>query len=256
MTKYELFKRLSDDLLPLILDLEKDIKSALSNNKANPNIKPKQSYGKNLQQGLHSLAKSIFTKESNDNLLDLYLSRKNSLQDYQKLENKIQEICTKTIEENIDISSINEDVSEIPNILQKFKQNFVNVIKNLSKELQSDYDQEKAEYMKTHGSDAPPDSISDSEVEKIQSGRSSSYIDQTLEEFSKLPDIDENEESKFYGLLKIYAAMNYGDDHSILSPLLKKIVDEKKYDEAKKLLNLDLQKELDSKIKEYEENNN
>ena len=46
--------------------------------------------------------------------------------------------------------------------------------------------------------------------------------------------------------------MKYGDDHSILSPLLKKIVDEKKYDEAKKLLNLDLQKELDSKIKEYE----
>lgn len=255
MTKYELFKRLSDDLLPLILDLEKDIKSTLSN-KANPNIKPKQSYGKNLQQGLHSLAKSIFTKESNDNLLDLYLRRKNSLQDYQKLENKIQKICNETIEENIDISSINENISEISNILQKFKQNFVNVIKNLSKELQSDYDQEKAEYMKTHGSDSPPDSISDSEVEKIQSGRSSSYIDQTLEEFSKLPDIDENEESKFYGLLRMYAVIKNNDDYSTLSPLLRKIVDEKKYEEAKKLLNLDLQKRLDSTIKEYEENNN
>lgn len=247
MTKYELFKKIADELTPLILNLEKDINAALAG-ASQQKVNTSANYGKNLKRGLGNLARSIFTKESSENLINLYQNRKNSLYDYQKLEYKIEQIYNDIIDESL----INENSSKVAELLLSFKQKFSDAIKNIANELQVDYDKEKAEYMKQHGSSAPPDSTPDSEIEQAHNQkRSLSYIDQTLEEFSELSD-----QEKYEALIEMYAVMNYkGDEQSYsdLSPLLKKIIDENKYKEAKNLLPIELQKKLDEEIRSVEQ---
>ena len=81
MTKYELFKKITDELTPLIIKLEKDIINIL-NNQSKSNKQPAASnFGKKFQ----SLARSLFTKESNENILFLYKNRKKDLKNYVQL---------------------------------------------------------------------------------------------------------------------------------------------------------------------------
>ena len=253
MTKYELFKKITDELTPLIIKLEKEILGVLSNYSKSTPIKTnttQSSFGKKFQ----SLARSIFAKESNENVLFLYKNRKKNLKNYIELENKLNKICDEIISENFDNNLILENLSEIPKLLSNFRQSFINVVKNLADELQSDYDLDKAEMMRKLGSESPPDEVSDAEIElSHQRKRQSQPIDSTLQDFNKLPDYDEDETklTKFTALLRIYFLQE--EDYETLPILLKKIIDENKYEEAKSLLSKDIREKLEELIKEYEQ---
>jgi hypothetical protein len=230
MTKYELFKKITDELTPLILNLEKDINNALS----------KQSIARkpvDIKKGLSNLARSIFTKESNENILDLYFSRRKNLNNYIKLENKLNELYENLIydiKENI----ITENASQVQSILSNFKQNFVSAIKNIANELQVDYDKEKEEYMKKLSTDAPPDDISDSEIEK--SHKKAQEIDETLEEFMKLPYRHKTQLDQLDSLMQLYMVVEYAPmRYKELPDLLKKIIDENKYEKVISMFDAD-----------------
>lgn len=245
MTKYELFKKITDELTPLIIKLEKDIINIL-NNQSKSNKQPAASnFGKKFQ----SLARSLFTKESNENILFLYKNRKKDLKNYVQLENKLIKICDDTINETFKNTIILENLSNIPKLLSDFRSNFINIVKNLAGELQADYDLDKEQLMKKLGSESPPDDITDQEIELSHlQKRKSVPIDSTLEEFSKLPDYDADETklTKFTALLAIHFFSE--KDNEPLPSLLKKIVDENKYEEAKSLLPPDIKKELENLI--------
>ena len=111
MTKYELFKKLTNELTPLVINLEKDITKLMSNLvKTQPNTQTASGFGKRFK----SLVRPIFASESSENLIFLYKNRKNNLRNYIKLENKINEIYNNFINENYIIS---ENTSEISGIL-------------------------------------------------------------------------------------------------------------------------------------------
>lgn len=245
MTKYELFKKLTNELTPLVINLEKDIAKLMSNSvKAQPNTQTASSFGKRFK----SLVRPIFASESSENLIFLYKNRKYNLRNYIKLENKINEIYNNFINENYIIS---ENTSEISGILSNFREKFINVIKNIATELQSDYEAEKNEIMKKVGS---PDDISDEDIESAHATRSASVIDNTIEEFSKLDDYDEDltKLTKYSALLRIYFANpdEYPDEFEELPPLLKKIINEGKYETAKSLLPPQLREKLEAYIQE------
>lgn len=244
MTKYELFKRITDELTPLIINLEKDILKVTSNSASvkNPTTNQNNNFGRRFQ----NLARSIFaTKESNENLIFLYKNRKSNLRNYAKLENKINEIYNNFINDNYIIL---ENTSEISALLSNFREKFINIIKSIASELQLDYEAEKEEMMKRVGS---PDDISDEEIESAHN-RSAAPIDTTLDEFSKLADYDEDltKLTKFTALLRIYF-LGDGEFES-LPPLLKKIINERKYEDAKSLLPPQVRKKLDYHIKDIE----
>ena len=252
MTKYELFKKIADEMTPLIINLEKDISRVLSTNPPEQKINAQKT--NNFGGRLKGLARSVFTSESNENIINLYKNRKRNLESYSKLDNKLKEIFEDTIKENISNNTLSENSSEISILLSNFREKFISIIKNIASELQVDYDKEKSEYMQKAGSDAAPEEMSDGDIEAMHSkNRSTSQIDVTLEEFSKLSD-----QKKYEALLEMYAVTTYEDDkkaYSDLHPLLKKIINENKYKEAKDLLPIELQKKLDEEIRDLESTN-
>lgn len=150
--KFELFKKLIEDITNLINNLQSQIIKILSNNQSSPkNVQPRTN-----KLGLFQKLKSIwplnkFVKES-------------SLHDYLKINEQIENICQEIILENFEFVIKENNNQQITQILIKFNNDFKELIKKYADILKKDYDKEKQEYIKKTG---VPDETPDEDIKTV-----------------------------------------------------------------------------------------
>jgi len=161
MNKFELFKNFNLELIELIKSLEKDLLSVHNKAKTSQNNQGAQVDPKNNKSPLWRFGRFIGSVGQNktENIIYLYKNRKNSLLNYNKFQERFEQIISE-IKNNIILENTDQ---EIPEIISKFKLNLNSIIAKYAAELQSDWEDEREDQIKSSGHE----DRSDDEIERL-----------------------------------------------------------------------------------------
>jgi hypothetical protein len=150
MNKFELFKNFNLDLVELIKGLEKELLDLHNKHKTANNNQNAQTGPQNKKPVMWRLGRYINSIGRNESVLFLYKNRKNSLNDYSKFEEKLEKIVEE-VKLNINFNILENSNEEIPDVIRKFKLNLNSLIAKYAGELQSDWEDEREDQIRSSG---------------------------------------------------------------------------------------------------------
>jgi hypothetical protein len=156
--KFKVFKDLSKDIALLIKNLENNLKNRLNQNKPSSTTSNDNLSKSALGSRLRKIWPFKGVLEGHRASLSAYLEYKNNLNKF------LDEIVL----ENTGKINLIEQYDQISDIIDKFKLDALNIFTKYSKQLQPEYDKERADYIKRT---EVPDSVSDEEIRAAHSNK-------------------------------------------------------------------------------------
>jgi hypothetical protein len=149
--KFKIFKDLSKDIALLIKNLENNLKNRLNQNKpssatSNDNLS---------KSALGSRLRKIWPFKG------VLEGHRASLSDYLEYKTNLNKFLDEIVLENTGKINLIEQYDQISDIIDKFKLDALNIFTKYSKQLQPEYDKERADYIKRT---EVPDPVSDEEI--------------------------------------------------------------------------------------------